>query len=296
MTISMRIHLVSSIAAYVVLLSGLSIHTYADSTINEEPIYLRDRGTGIATSMFGTYVRRRELIVYPYYEFYYDHNTEYTPADFGYSGDTEYEGKFVGHEGLLYIGYGFADWIMLELEAAYMYATFWKSDDDNSAMPSSLHEDGLGDVEGQLRWRYFKEREKIPEFFGVFEAVLPLQKHRKLIGTQAWEFKFGVGVIKGFRIGTFTGRFGVEYDGEEEEVVPGEYALEYLKRVSEHLRLFAMVEGVQDELELVLEGQIHFNEYVVLKLNTGIGITSAADDIAPETGVMFLVRFNGDKE
>ena len=30
------------------------------------PMYLRDRGEGVATSMFGTYIRRGEWIVYPF--------------------------------------------------------------------------------------------------------------------------------------------------------------------------------------------------------------------------------------
>jgi hypothetical protein len=33
------------------------------------PTYLEDRGTGIPTSMFGTYVRRGELLVYPFFEY-----------------------------------------------------------------------------------------------------------------------------------------------------------------------------------------------------------------------------------
>ena len=36
------------------------------------PIYLQDRGAGVSTSMFGTYVRKGELIVYPFYEYYRD--------------------------------------------------------------------------------------------------------------------------------------------------------------------------------------------------------------------------------
>ena len=39
------------------------------------PVYLRDRGTGVSTSMFGTYVRRRELLVYPFFEYYLDNDT-----------------------------------------------------------------------------------------------------------------------------------------------------------------------------------------------------------------------------
>jgi hypothetical protein len=41
----------------------------AVSTAQEElPVYLRDRGEGVATSMFGTYIERGELLIYPFYE------------------------------------------------------------------------------------------------------------------------------------------------------------------------------------------------------------------------------------
>jgi hypothetical protein len=264
----------------------------------EEPSYLRDRGPGMATSMFGTYVQRNELKIYPFYEFYYDHNTEYAPEELGYAGEEEFEGEFMGHEGLLYMAYGITDWLMFEFEAALMSATLWTGDEDTITPVDSVHEKGLGDVEGQFRWRYNREREKVPEIFSFLEIVLPLQrlpfaKGDRLIGTRGWEFKLGAGVTKGFRFGTLTGRIAVEYDGEDEEVALGEYAVEYLKKLSDHLKLFLMFEGSGDELELVLEGQVHFNRYVALKIGTGVGLTPATDDIAPETGLMCSVLFGG---
>ena len=42
--------------------------------VEELPYYLQDRGTGIPTSQFGTYVRKGELLIYPFYEYYYDSN------------------------------------------------------------------------------------------------------------------------------------------------------------------------------------------------------------------------------
>ncbi|HEY1306939.1 MAG TPA: hypothetical protein VGF24_25470 [Vicinamibacterales bacterium] len=35
---------------------------------SSEPPHLRDRGTGVATSMFGTYVRNGEWLFYPFME------------------------------------------------------------------------------------------------------------------------------------------------------------------------------------------------------------------------------------
>lgn len=227
-------------------------------------------------------------LIYPFYEFYYDHNTEYSPSEFGYNDEEDYEGKSIGHEGLIYLAYGITDWLMIEIEAALITETLWKSDEDTTGMPDSLHEDGLGDVEGQLRWRYFKENEKRPELFSYFETVLPLQPDRQLIGTSDWEFKLGIGIMKGFKFGTMTARFAIEYDGEESEVAPGEYALEYLKKLSDYFVLFTMFEGEQDELEFVAELQIHFNKHIYSKIGSGFGITPKATDIAPEVGVMFV--------
>lgn len=50
----------------------------------DQPVYLKDRGTGLPTSMFGTYINKGEVIIYPFYEFYYNKDAEYKPADFGY--------------------------------------------------------------------------------------------------------------------------------------------------------------------------------------------------------------------
>ena len=105
-------------------------------------------------------------------------------------------------------------------------------------MPDKLKESGLGDVESQLRWRYSKETESRPGFFGYYETVFPLQKDKKLIGTPDWELKLGSGMIKGFNWGTMTVRLSAEYAAEDEEFAFGEYAVEYLKRISELFRFF----------------------------------------------------------
>jgi hypothetical protein len=253
----------------------------------ELPVYLRDRGTGVPSSMFGTYIRRGELVVYPFYEYYHDSNLEYEPADFGYELTQELRAEYQAHEGLLFLGLGLTDWLILEVEAAVIDARLTKAENDTSAMPDELHESGLGDVESQLRWRWFQENEGRPELFSYFETTFPLQKNKVLIGTQDWEFKLGVGAIKGFSWGTLTLRTAVAYDGAENKTEFGEYALEYLKRVSRQLRVVALIEGEEDEVELITEAQIHVSPRVFFKLNTGIGLTSKATDFAPEVGVMF---------
>jgi len=252
------------------------------------PNYLKDRGTGISSSMFGTYINKGEFIFYPHYEFYYDEETEYIPSELGNYGSNEaFEGRFRAHEGLIFLGYGITDRLAIELEAAIITATQHKSDDDPSTMPDKIKESGLGDVEFQLRWRWNKETESRPEIFSYYETVFPLQKDRKLIGTSVWELKFGTGLIKGFAWGTMTSRLTVEYNTEENKAELGEFAIEYLKRVSELFRFFLAVEGTQDEIEFITDFQFHISRNAFIRINNAVGLTPEATDYAPEFGILF---------
>ena len=81
------------------------------------PSYLRDRGVGTPTSMFGTYVREGELLVYPFYEYYRNADEEYSPDEFGYGLDEDFTGKFTQSEWLIFLGYGLTANLALEFEA-----------------------------------------------------------------------------------------------------------------------------------------------------------------------------------
>ncbi len=276
-----------------VMLFSLFLVLFQTSSIYAEeqlPVYLKDRGTGIATSMFGTYVRPGELLIYPYVEYYQDSDTEYTPEELGYVDDTEYEGKFRGTEEIIFIGYGLSERWAVELEIAFMQASLEKSDDDTSSMPDKVEASGLGDVEGQVRYRWRKENEKHPEVFSYFETVFPTvdkESDEVLIGTSDWEFKLGVGIIKGFSWGTITLRAAVEHDMAEDETGLGETAVEYLKRINPKWRVFLAIEGADEEWEGIAELQWHFRPNMFLKLNNAVGLTPKADDWAPEVGIMF---------
>jgi hypothetical protein len=252
------------------------------------PYYLADRGYGLPTSLFGTYIKGREFILYPFYEYTKTSAYEYKPSELGYSGDIDYLGTTAEQEYLLFFSYGFTDGLSVELEAA-LYATtsFDKAPDDPSAVPSQITESGLGDVDMQLRWRWAKETEHRPEMFSFFELTPPLQQSQFLIGTQDWEAALGFGVIKGYRWGTITGRVAIAWDGADSKLDLGEYAIEYLKRTSPHWRFVATLEGETDELSIIGEAQWAFASFATLKLNCGFGITEKAPDIAPEVGVLF---------
>ena len=249
--------------------------------------YLADRGTGIATSMFGEYVHKGELLVYPFYEFTLFNQFEYKPAELGFGLDQDFRGTFREHEANFFLAYGVSDRIALELESAlFATARLRKDPSDPSALPAELNESGFGDTQAEIRYRFAHETGTRPELFSYLEVDFPFQRHRRIIGTQTWAYKLGAGAIKGFSFGTLTARVAGEYDEADKRVVFGEYALEYLKRLSPRFRLYAGVEGNQGEVEWIVEGQYWLGERVRLKLNSAFGVTSKAPDFAPEIGVM----------
>ncbi len=250
----------------------------------------RDRGPGQPTSMFGITIDRGEFLFYPFFEYYVDDNYEYDPAELGYGLDRDFRGRYRASEGLIFLGYGISDRLAVEFEMAVITARLDKAADDPTALPARLEESGLGDVEGQLRWRWNRETDSKPEYFTYFETVFPLQKDKVLTGTQHWEFKLGTGLVRGFAWGTTTFRLALEYDGAEKKIGSGEYAFEYLRRVTSGLRLFGAVEGSEDEVELITEAQVFLRRNIILKLNNAFGITSKATDWAPEVGVLFSFR------
>lgn len=250
--------------------------------------WLRDRGPGLPTSMFGTYIRKGEWLIYPFYEHYRDRDFEYKPEDLGVAGDVDYRGRYRAQEGILFVGFGITDSLAFEVEMATIRAELNKSPLDTSAVPSRLVESGLGDIEGQLRWRWRKETASRPELFSYAEIVAPHHRHKPLIGTADVEFKFGTGVVRGFSWGTVTARAAVEYAaGSSSQFDVGEYAVEYLRRLSPRWRLYLGVEGTQDEVSVIPELQWHLGSNVFVRLNSGVGMTSKATDWAPEFGVVF---------
>jgi hypothetical protein len=114
-----------------------------------------------------------------------------------------------------------------------------------------------------------------------------LQDTKVLIGTQDLEFAVGTGFIRSYPWGTLNGRISIAYDGEEDKVELGEYALEYLKRLNDRWRLVATLEGEDDEVALIGEAQLTLRPGAILKVNSGFGLTEKAVDFAPEIGVLF---------
>lgn len=258
----------------------------------EEPAWLADRGPGVRTSIFGTYVRPRELLLMPFFEYYVDDDYEYEPAELGYGLEQDFRGRYRASEGLVFLAYGFNDRLALELEAAVISARLEKAADDPSPMPATLEDSGPGDWQMQLDWRMAFESATRPELFSFLEVVPPSNENSPLIGTSDWEFKLGFGATRGLSWGTLTGRLAAAYTMEEEAFEAGEYAVEWLKRLSPRWRLYAGIEGEQDEVELIGEAQLFLTERICLRINTGYGLTSKATDWAPDVGILFALGGN----
>ena len=274
----------------VVLLVAWAAATGARLRAEEHQLreHLVDRGEGIPTSLFGTYIEKGELLFYPFYEYTKTTAFEYKPSELGFVGGEDFLGKTAEHEYLLFVAYGISDRLAIELETAvYTETSFEKAADDPSSVPARFKESGLGDVDMQLRWRWTAETEHRPEMFSFFEVTPPFQRDKRLIGTQDWEAGLGFGVVRGGNWGTITGRASLAWDGGDSKVDLGEYAVEYLKRTSPRWRFVATLEGETDEVSLIGEAQWFLSRRTFLKLNCGFGLTEKAPDVAPEVGVLF---------
>ena len=62
------------------------------------PPYLSDRGDGIPMSLLGTYVREKEFIFYPFYEYTRFKKFEHKASELGFTGEQEFFGKVVERE------------------------------------------------------------------------------------------------------------------------------------------------------------------------------------------------------
>jgi hypothetical protein len=258
------------------------------SSAQDLPSYLADRGPGISMSQFATYVEPHELLVYTFYEYTRTPSFEYHPSELGSVGGKDFLGKLFERESLLYLAYGISDRLAVEMEGAlHAKTTFEKAPDDPSDLPARFSESGLGDVEGQVRWRWREETESRPELYSFVEVVLPLQRNRVLIGTQHWEGSLGLGFLRGHRWGTLGGRMTLAWDGEDSRLELGEYAIEYVKRASPRWRFLASLEGESEEVSAIGEVQWSFSRRALAKLNCGFGLTELSPDIAPEVGILF---------
>jgi hypothetical protein len=249
----------------------------------------QDRGPGLPTSQFGTYVRQGELLVYPSFEYYWDKDFEYDPRDFGFASGGEFKGRYRANEEVLFLAYGLSDRLAWELEGAALQTSLRREAGDRSGMPAELKQSGLGDVQTRLTWRWLAESDRRPEVFSYAEVFFPYERGQRLVGTADWVGGVGLGATRGFRWGTVTARVAGEYDTSSASPIDfSEVAIEYLKRLSPRITFFGALVLLQgDEASLVTEVQWRLSPHVVLRLNNGQGLTPHGPEWAPEVGVLF---------
>ncbi|HYQ96301.1 MAG TPA: hypothetical protein VER38_04770 [Candidatus Eisenbacteria bacterium] len=257
----------------------------------------RDKQTGIPASIFGTYIHRGEFLLYPFYEYVSDHNKEYNPALFGFGPNEDFRGRYRSSSAQVFVGYGVTDGLAVEMEASYARATLEKSSADTTPTPARIEESGLADLEGQIRMRLTQESGRRPEIFGFLEITAPSQRSKLLIGNSDWDFKPGIGVVRGFSWGTMTVRTAFEYNREQSALKEpahldiGETSVEYLRRLSPSWRLNLGFEGGEggapDEWELRSGLQWRMTGALLLKLENSVGVSSKAPDWTPHVGLMF---------
>jgi hypothetical protein len=273
------------------LVTALVVRTApAQAPLDTLPAHLADRGTGIPASLFGTYLRPGELVVYPFVEYTVDNDREYQPEEFGVGPDVDFRGRFRGTSSQLFLGYGLSDRVAIELEAAYVTARLDKSPTDAFPTPSVTRQSGLTDLEAQVRARLLSESASRPELFGFVELVARSHRSQVLIGEADWDAKPGVGIVRGFGFGTITARIAAEWNHAEHKPDLGEAAIEYLKRIASAGHLYLAVEGGEggalDEWDFIAGLRWRIAPGVDLKLDNAVGISSKATDWAPQGGVM----------
>jgi hypothetical protein len=271
--------------------AALPVPAYAQEDVPTG--HARDRGLGVPSSLFGTYLRRGEVVIYPFFEYTRDDNREYQPVEFGAGPAVDFRGRIRGTSTQLFLGYGVTDWLALEVEVAYLTATFNKSLSDPYATPTRLHQTGFGDLEMQVRARLSRETGGRPELFGFVEMVARSQQRRVLLAEPHWDAKPGVGLVRGFGFGTMTIRIAAEYNHEERHPDLGEFAIEYLKRLSRSGHLFVAFEGgetgAMDEWDLVTGIRWRLTPSVAFKFDNALGLSPKATDWAPQVGLMFTL-------
>ena len=263
-----------------------------DAQVTTGPRHSRDRGVGVPASVFATYIARGQLLVFPFFAYSRDNNREYNPAKLGYGLMQDFRGRFRSTEERLFLGYGLTDRLAVEFEAGFTRAQLNKAPNDTSTLPASITQSGFADIEGQLRYRLAQETDRRPEIFSYVEVTAPSQQAKKLIGDGIWDVRPGIGLVRGFGWGTMTTRVTVEYNHDDKSWDLGEFSIEYLRRLSSSLRLNLAIEGGEtgapDEWDLVSGLQWRLGDFLFLKLDNAIGLSSKATDWAPQIGIMLI--------
>jgi hypothetical protein len=123
------------------------------------------------------------------------------------------------------------------------------------------------------------------------EVLPPQQRDKLLIGDAQWNFKGGLGLIRGYRWGTLTFRTTVEYNRGDKHWDLGETSLEFLRQLSSATRLFLAIEGGEggalDDYALVSGVRWRVGRGLYFKFDNVVGLMSKATDWESQVGLLF---------
>jgi hypothetical protein len=269
-------------------ISPLPLHGLQSS---DKDNILKERDNGLPSSVYGMYVHPSEMLIYPFYEYGYDHNMEYQPSMFHGNSNADYLAKYKSTAEQIYLGYGVSDLLAVEFEAAYLKATFDKSVSDSTSVPSRIKESGLTDYEAKICWRWAKETDHRPDICSFVEVTIPSNQNKLLIGDPDWDVKPGVIITKGYPWGILSFKTDLEFNREAKNIDVGETAVKYLRQLQPDLRLFLDIEGGEggapDEWVLVPGLQWYIAPTVSLQIYSPVGIFPKATDWSPQIGIQF---------
>jgi hypothetical protein len=280
------------LAVLVLIAVSIAIPGRAMAQLAPLPQHLRDRGPGLPTSLFATYVERGQWVLFPYAAYTHDGNMEYQPSALGYGSlNEDFRGEYWSTQAQFFLAYGVTDWLALEVETSRIHARFDKSPSDTTAVPARIDETGLADFEAQVRVRVAREHGARPELFASLEIIPAQQQGKTLIIETPTDVRAGIGVIRGYRWGTLTFRTTVEFNHDDQSWELGETSLEYLKQLSSAARLLVAIEGGEggapDDYGLVTGLRWRLGPGVFLKFDNAIGLQSKATDLESQLGLLF---------
>ena len=253
---------------------------------------LRDRGPGVRTSEFQTYIQRGQLFVIPSASYVKDHNLEYSSLNEG-SGigqQNDLTGSFHSGSAQLLLAYGVTEWLAFEVEASYLDAHFDRSPQDTTGT-QPINESGLGDFAVQARMRFLRERGSRPEIWGSLEFIPAANQDKLLIGDAPSDLKGEIGFTRGYQFGTMTFKTTIEWNHVDQHWDLGETSIEYLRRLSTNWRLMAALEGGEtgapDEFVFVTSLQWRASRHAVVGLANSFGFMEKSTDWEPQVGIRF---------
>jgi len=248
----------------------------------------------VPTSLSDVYVTRHELDVVPFFAYLDNRGFQYSPDELGVPGGETYEAKLRIEQGVLFLAYGVSDSVSVGLTVAGGGATFHKASNDPTAVPATIDESGLTEIQPEVTWRFVTETAKRPELFAFMTVGLPHSRGKYLVGSDGWLVKPGLGVSRRLSWATLVARFGFEYDSSSASPLDfGAWIVEAQRRLSPEWWASAGFEGVTggpynlDEVYLAGEVLWEPKPDLGIRFRPRLGLTKYTRGWGFEIGVVF---------